>query len=53
MQRLDGSPVNRDLQFVRIPPVETDSVTLEILKSVRGPRNTVAISEVVLSETVG
>ncbi|HET7735971.1 MAG TPA: hypothetical protein VFK52_08365 [Nocardioidaceae bacterium] len=53
VQTLDGSPVERDLQFLRIPPVETDSVTLEILESVPGPRNTVAISEIVLSETVG
>jgi len=53
VQELDGSPVNRDLQLMRIPPVETDSVTIEILGSVPGPRNTVAISEVVLSETVG
>lgn len=53
VQTLDGSPVKRDLQFLRIPPVETDSVTLEILESVPGSRNTVAISEIVLSETVG
>lgn len=53
VQALDGSPVERDLQFLRIPPVDTDTVTLEILESVPGPRNTVAISEIVLSETVG
>ncbi|HSV37249.1 MAG TPA: hypothetical protein VLI04_00690 [Nocardioidaceae bacterium] len=53
VQRLDGSPENRDLQSLRIPPVETDEVTLEVLESESGPRNTVAISEVLLSETVG
>ena len=53
VQRLDGSPGNRRLQTMRIPPVETDSVTLEVLSSVKGPRNTVAISEIELSEAVG
>jgi hypothetical protein len=52
-QQLDGSPGNRDLQTMRIPPVETDSVTMEILESVKGSRNTVAVSEVQLAETVG
>ncbi len=53
LQRLDGSARNRQVQTLRIPPVETGLVTLELLGSVRGPRNTVAISEIQLSEAVG
>lgn len=53
IQRLDGSPTLRRLQTLRIPPVETDSVTLQVLTSVKGARNTIAISEVELSEAVG
>ena len=50
VQQLDGSPQSRDLQTMRIPVVETDSVTLELLSSTGGPRNTVAISELRLAE---
>lgn len=52
VQRLDGSADNQDLQTLRIPPVETDEVTIEVLESVSGPRDTIAISEIQLSETV-
>lgn len=46
VQRLDGSPTNRELQTVRIPLTEAGQVTIEVLASVRGARNTVAVSEV-------
>ncbi len=46
VQRLDGSPTNRDLQTMRIRPVRSDTVVLEVLRSTRGSRNTMAISEV-------
>ncbi len=52
VQRLDGSPTTRRLQTLRIPPTKADSVTLEVLASVKAPRNTIAISEVELSEPV-
>lgn len=53
VQKLDGSASRRELQRLRIPPVDATSVTLEVLSSVRGPRNTIAVSEVELGETVG
>jgi hypothetical protein len=53
VQRLDGAPGDRRMQTLRIPPTETNQVTLEVLASVAGPRDTVAISEIQLSETVG
>jgi hypothetical protein len=46
VQRLDGSATNRELQTMRIPVTESDSVVLEVLASTRGPRNTMAVSEV-------
>ena len=46
VQRLDGSATNRGLQTMRIPATESDSVVLEVLASTRGPRNTMAVSEV-------
>jgi hypothetical protein len=46
VQKLDGAPTNRSLQAMRIKPVQADSVTMEVLASVRGPRNTIAVSEV-------
>jgi len=52
-QKLDGSATNRDLQTVRIPRTEADRVVIEILSSRRGPRDTVAISEVGLGAVVG
>lgn len=53
VQRLDASARDRQVQTLRIPPVQTGRVTLELLDSVRGPRNTVAISEIQLSEALG
>jgi hypothetical protein len=53
VQRLNGSAKNRKMQTLRIPPVQTDSVTLEVLSSAPGPRNTIAISEIELAEAVG
>lgn len=47
-QDLDGSAQNRSMQTTRIPPTSASSVTIEILESTRGPRNTVAISGVEL-----
>jgi len=46
IQQLDGSVGNRSMQTMRIPKTTTGQVTIEILDSVGGPRNTVAISEV-------
>lgn len=53
VQRLDGAPANRSMQALRIPPVQADSVQLEILASARGPRNTIAVSEVQIGRTAG
>ncbi len=46
VQRLDGSAGNRDLQTMRIKPAESDTVVLEVLRSVRGARNIMAVSEI-------
>jgi hypothetical protein len=53
VQKLDGSPGNRDLQTRRIVPTTSDSVVLEVLDSVRGERNTIAVSEVRVGRTTG
>lgn len=53
VQRLDGSPHLRDMQTKRIPPTKTNRVTIEVLDSVRGPRNTIAVSEVRVGAAVG
>ena len=45
-QELDPSPTNRSVQSLRVPRTETDEITLEILETKRGPRNTTAISTV-------
>lgn len=45
-QELDPSPSNRSVQTVRVPRTEAAEVTLEILETTRGPRNTTAISTV-------
>ena len=52
VQRLDGTETNRELQTLRIPVTESDSVVLEVLASVRGPRNTMAVSEVRVGQAV-
>ncbi len=46
VQKLDGSAKNRDLQTMAIPLVEASTVTLEVLESARGKRNTIAVSEI-------
>ena len=51
VQRLDGSPTNRALQSTRVPATQSDQVVLEVLASVRGPRNTMAVSEVRIGRT--
>ncbi|MGH3330221.1 MAG: NADase-type glycan-binding domain-containing protein [Nocardioidaceae bacterium] len=51
VQRLDGSAHNRQMQTLRIPETVSAQVVIEILDSVRGPRNTVAISEVSIGAT--
>ncbi len=48
VQKLDGSAEDRSLRLMRVPRTETDEVTLEILKVKKGPRNTTAISEILL-----
>lgn len=48
VQRLDGSPEHRALQTLRVPPTRTGRITVEILDVVRGPRNTTAISTLVV-----
>ena len=53
VQELDGSATNRSLQSIRIPPVDSDTVSVEVLASTRGPRNTIAVSEVRLGGTTG
>ncbi|HET6624920.1 MAG TPA: hypothetical protein VFG63_00890 [Nocardioidaceae bacterium] len=53
VQRLNGASGNRSMQTVRIPKTASDRVVVEILGTTRGPRNTVAISEVTLGEATG
>ena len=48
VQRLDPDPSSRAIQLLRVPRTTTDTLTLEILRVHRGPRNTTAISEVAL-----
>jgi hypothetical protein len=48
VQRLDPDPSSRAVQLLRVPRTTTDTVTLEILRVHRGPRNTTAISEIAL-----
>jgi hypothetical protein len=48
-QTLSTDPHSRALQTLRIPQVRTNQVTLKILDSVPGARDTVAISTVALS----
>ncbi len=48
VQRLDPDPSSRSVQLLRVPRTTTDTVTLEILGVRRGPRNTTAISQIVV-----
>ena len=53
VQRLDGSPTNREMQTVRIPLTESNQVEIEVLASTRGARNTIAVSEVRVGQATG
>ena len=53
VQTMNGSATDRDLRRLRIPRTASDQVTVEILDSRRGPRNTVAISEVWIGAAAG
>jgi hypothetical protein len=53
VQRMGGSAQNRSMRTQRIAPTTTRKVVLEILGSQRGPRNTVAISEIRLASPAG
>jgi len=48
VQRFSGKPDDRSLQLVRVPRTTTDSIELKILAVAKGPRDTTAISEVVV-----
>jgi hypothetical protein len=52
-QTLDGAAGNRSLQTIALPLTATDQVTLEVLASARGPRNTIAVSEVRIGAAAG
>ncbi|MCW2761832.1 MAG: hypothetical protein JWR85_2033 [Marmoricola sp.] len=48
VQRMSGAPDDRSLRLLRVPKTSTDTVELEILAVAKGPRDTTAISEIVL-----
>jgi hypothetical protein len=50
VQMLDGAADHRAMQTMRIPAVRTATVTMEVLASTPGPRDTVAVSEVDLGQ---
>ena len=52
-QTFDPSAKDRSMQSMRIPVVKTSQVIVEILDSKRGPRNTVAVSELRLGAAKG
>lgn len=51
IQRFSGSPSDRSMRTIRIPPVTARTVTVEILASTPGSMNTVAVSEVSIGAT--
>lgn len=53
VQRMSADPGDRSMRTMRIPVTETSAVVLEIVSSERGPRNTVAISEIRLATPHG
>ncbi|MGN6574691.1 MAG: discoidin domain-containing protein [Nocardioides sp.] len=53
VQKLDGSADNRDMQTQAIPLVEANVVTLEVLSSTKGKRNTIAVSEIRIGAATG
>ena len=52
VQKLDGSPANRELQTIRIPLTQSNSAVVEVLATTAGPRNTTAVSEVRVGRAV-
>lgn len=48
VQTMNGDENDRSMRRMRIPRTTADSVVVEIVSSARGPRNTVAVSEVVV-----
>ena len=46
VQRMSANPADRSMRTMRIPVTQTSRVVIEILGSKRGPRDTVAISEI-------
>lgn len=52
-QRMSGRPDDRSMRTRRIPETVTGSVVLEVLSSTRGPRNTIAVSEVRIAQPAG
>jgi hypothetical protein len=52
VQRFNPSAHDRAMQTMRIPPVRADGVTIEILGSRPGPRDTIAVSEVRIGQAV-
>ena len=50
-QTLDPSPQNRAMQSIRIPATKSAQVVVEILDAKRGPRNTIAVSELRIGQT--
>lgn len=53
VQRMSGSARDRSMRTMRVPATTTRQVVMEILASKRGPRNTVAVSEIRLARSSG
>ena len=53
VQTMSGSHSDRSMRTMRVPETSTRRVVLEILASQRGPRNTVAISEIRIGTPAG
>ncbi len=52
-QALNPAPSERGVQLIRVPRTTSDTVTLEVLATERGPRNTTAISEITVAAAAG
>mgnify|MGYP003299222182 CR=1 FL=1 len=50
-QTLDPSPQNRAMQSIRIPVTKAARVVVEIVDVKRGPRDTIAVSELRIGQT--
>lgn len=46
VQRIGGGAEDRSMRTIRVPATRTGTVTMEVLASDPGPRNTIAVSEV-------